>query len=128
MATVTSGWAAGVFRQLRHWATDGARTFIHDHGVTFYAVCGSPCLDAPEVRRIWWDWPSCAICAARLYDVPAWGHGVLQTDVAHAHGPRPGLAMCDTLLITDLPDITHRYDLRACTHCLDDLLDSSKHK
>lgn len=118
MADVGRNWQVGVFRQLRHWVAEDARTATHHCGVTYYAVCGSPCLYVPELRRIWGSWPHCAVCVARVWDIAGWGRGVLQDHVAHIRGYRPEFALCDALLVADLPDIGTRHDLRACSHCV----------
>ncbi|MGQ0838894.1 hypothetical protein [Actinokineospora sp.] len=122
------GWMAGVFRQLRHWVEPDARSTSHQFGVTYYAVCGSPCLHAPDVRRIWARWPNCADCAASVpaRTIPSgqWGTGVLQRDVVHAWSAGAvsdggaGFALCGTWLIAPGPDPTDSTRVRACSSCL----------
>lgn len=87
MADVT-GWTVGVFRQLQHWVAPDARAMNHEFGVTYYAVCGSPCLHVPELRRIWGCWPHCAICAERVWDTATW-------DAAHCRPMSPTFAVHD---------------------------------
>lgn len=114
------GWMPGVFRQRKHWVSVLTRNFEHEYGTTYYAECGAPCLDAIDLKRLWWNWDTCAICAATTHPGVEWWLGPLQATVVHAR-TTDVLALCGALVVTEVADMARRHDLSACRHCVADL-------
>ncbi|MGX7825606.1 hypothetical protein ACTG9Q_10990 [Actinokineospora sp. 24-640] len=116
------GWMAGVFRQRKHWVSDITRNFQHEYGITYYANCGAPCLDAADLRRLWWNWEACAICVASLMEDIEWWFSPLQDNVVHAR-ENDALAVCGSILAAEVTDIANRHDLAVCRACLAEFTD-----
>lgn len=125
----------GVFRELRHWVDPDGLRMDHQIGVTYYALCRSPCLFVPEARRIWLTWPTCPDCACHPgspFETEGlkWGCGPLQPDVAHlvadaAVVPIPfegAAARCGTWITAPASAPTgvmnRRTSTRPCAHCV----------
>lgn len=112
-------WMPGVFRQRKHSVSALTRKFEHESGTIYYAECGAPCLDAHDLKRLWWTWDTCAICAAATTPTAEWWSSPLQVDVVHVR-TTDILAVCGSLL-AEAVEVGRRYELAACRHCLAEL-------